>query len=238
MSTHDSEREKDYPVLDHDEYARSRPADDFWGQIKRTVNGKPVTEEQIQLIVTTIKNNLGLQEGDVLLDLACGNGALSTRLFDRCQEFVGVDLSGYLISVARQHYEIAPRYTFLEQSADSYVQSDPRPERFSKVLCYGSFSYFSAAAARTVLELLCQRFSHVNKVYIGNLPDRDKLDLFYKENRPSEAELSDHASRIGIWRSKREFEALANAAGWRTQFVAADPQFYAAHYRYDVLLSR
>lgn len=238
MSTHKPLQEKDYPVLDHDQYARGQPANDFWAQIKRTVNGKPVTEEQITLIETTIKSNLGLHAGDVLLDLACGNGALSTRLFDRCQEFVGVDLSSYLISVARQHHEIAPRYTFQEQSADDYVRAEPRPERFSKVLCYGSFSYFSDEAAQAVLQLLFQRFSHVEKIYLGNLPDRDRLDLFYKGNRPSDAELSDHASRIGIWRSKNEFAALSHAAGWQAQFVAADPQFYAAHYRYDVILTR
>lgn len=238
MSTHDSKREKDYPTLDYDQYARSRPGNDFWGQIKRTVNGKPVTDEQIQLIVRTIKTNLDLHTDDVLLDLACGNGALSTRLFDSCQEFVGVDLSGYLISVAKQHHEVAPCYTFLEQSAENYVLAEPRPQRFSKVLCYGSFAYFSTEAAQTVLQLLFQRFSHVGSVYIGNLPDRDRLDLFYKENRPSEEELSDHAARIGIWRSKDAFAALASAAGWSTQFVAADPQFYPAHYRYDVILSR
>lgn len=238
MNTDDSKPVKSYPVLDHDEYARSRPADDFWGQIKRTVNGKPVSEEQIALIVASIKSNLRLHPGDVLLDLACGNGALSTRLFDSCRAFLGVDLSGYLISVARNHHEILPHYVFLEQAADHYVLSEKRPERYSKVLCYGSFSYFSEEAARVVLQTLFKRFTKVESIYIGNLPDRDRLDFFYKEKLPGDDELADHTSRIGTWRSKDEFSALACAAGWTTRFVTASPQFYAAHYRYDVILSR
>ncbi|MGK5023548.1 class I SAM-dependent methyltransferase [Janthinobacterium sp. RB2R34] len=238
MNTDNSKPAKSYPVLDHDEYARSRPADDFWGQIKRTINGKPVTEEQISLIVTSIRSNLQLHPEDVLLDLACGNGALSTRLFDNCRAFLGVDLSAYLISVARKHHEVLPDYLFLQQAADQYVLSEAQPQRFSKVLCYGSFSYFSEDAAHTVLQTLFERFSQVQSIYIGNLPDRDRLDLFYKENRPSDAELNDHASRIGIWRSQEEFAKLASEAGWQARFINANAQFYAAHYRYDTILSR
>ncbi len=80
-----------YRKFDHDAYARSREADDFWGQIRRTVQGVPVSDDQIALIVDTIREALRLGPDDTLLDIACGNGALSQLLFGSCARYLGVD---------------------------------------------------------------------------------------------------------------------------------------------------
>lgn len=230
--------ESGYRKFDHDAHARTQAPDDFWGQIRRTVNGKPVSEEQIGLIVDTIKRHLDLRDKQVLLDLACGNGALSSRLFDACAGCLGVDMSDYLIEVAQKHFQRAPDYSFVAQGAREYVEAESRPERFSKVLCYGSFSYFPESDAKAVLQSLHDKFSNVQRVFIGNLPDRERADRFYKNGMASELELKDSQSQIGIWRTRQEFEALAAEAGWRAQFFEMPSDFYAAHYRYDVLLTR
>jgi hypothetical protein len=47
--------------------------------VRRTVGGKPVDEEQIGLIVGAIRQALACRPADVVLDLACGDGALSER---------------------------------------------------------------------------------------------------------------------------------------------------------------
>src|SRR5262245_10350175 len=52
--------------------------DDYWGQVKRTVGGQPVSQEQIDLIVAAVKRGLQLGPEDTLLDICCGNGALTT----------------------------------------------------------------------------------------------------------------------------------------------------------------
>ena len=76
-------------------------------------------------------------------DLACGNGALSHRLVEGCAALVGVDLSPYLIQIANQHFAQAPRVSFFADGAAQYLRAEATPERFTKVLCYGSFAYFS-----------------------------------------------------------------------------------------------
>ena len=63
------------------EHPKTCEPDDFWGQVMRTVNGKPVGEEQIQMIIDSVISTLEITESDVLLDLCCGNGALTDRLF-------------------------------------------------------------------------------------------------------------------------------------------------------------
>jgi SAM-dependent methyltransferase len=224
--------------FDHDAHARTRPRDDFWGQIRRTVNGTPVSEEQISLIVDAIKASLSLQKPDVLLDLACGNGALSHRLFDACAGLMGVDLSEFLISVAKENFESAPHFRFEHSDAVAYLRAETSPERFSKALCYGSFSYFSQDAARETLCLLHDKFSHIKSVFIGNLPDKDLAASFYTQAMPAAAEIADHESTIGIWRTRGEFAELARDAGWHAQVQVMPSGFWAAHYRYDVLLTR
>jgi cyclopropane fatty-acyl-phospholipid synthase-like methyltransferase len=223
--------------FDHDGYAKTRAPDDFWGQIRRTVHGIPVSDDQIKMIVDRIRHELHLTHGDSLLDIACGNGALSHFLFDSCAEYLGVDFSEYLISVAKTNFEILPNYRFLHQEATEYVRSEARPQRFRNVLCYGSFSYFSAGDAAEILRTLFEKFSNVQKVFIGNLPDKYLAAEFYKRE-PDIKELNDNTSQIGIWRTREEFMRLAYDAGWQVKFSKMPSEFYSSYYRYDALLSR
>lgn len=194
----------DYPRLDYNEHARVLARDDFWGQVKRTVQDRPVSEEQIQLIVDAMIERLRLQANDVLLDLACGNGALSVRLFDRCKGFLGVDLSGYLISVAQEYFERKPGYCFLCSDGTAYLCSEPEPERFTKVACYGAVACFSDDQLRDSLMLLNQRFTNVSRVFIGNAPDKDRAHLFYTKRQPEPGEIDDHTTAVGKWRTQRD----------------------------------
>lgn len=228
---------KTYLKLDYDEYSRTRAPNDFWGQVRRTVQGMPVSDDQIKMIVDAIRSVLDMKPDDMLLDIACGNGALSHLLFDSCSGYLGVDLSEHLISVAKKNFEALPHYQFMQQGAAEYVRSESRPERFSKMLCYGSFAYFSAADAAEVLCTLCEKFSNVQAVFIGNLPDKDRAAEFYKK-QPDIAELADCSSQIGIWRTRSEFTKLASDAGWQVKFSTMPTGFFGSYYRYDALLGR
>ncbi len=88
----------------HKEYPKTCQPHDFWSQVKRTVNGVPVGEDQVALIERAITSGLQLKQNDYLLDLCCGNGALSTRIFQRCLGGLGVDFSEYLIDVAKNNF--------------------------------------------------------------------------------------------------------------------------------------
>ena len=224
--------------FDHDAHARSKSDTDFWGQIRRTVNGQPVGDDQIEMIVHRIERQLELVPGDTLLDLACGNGALASRFFDSLAGYLGVDFSPRLINVAQKFFAQPPRVAFCINGAAEHVQEEAQPERYTKVLCYGSFSYFSAEDARRVLHRLATRFPKVSHVFIGNLPDRDRATCFYTPDRINPAELDDHESPIGIWRSAEAFIELASVLGWKARVSNMPQGYYAAHYRYDILLTR
>jgi cyclopropane fatty-acyl-phospholipid synthase-like methyltransferase len=224
--------------FDYIEYPKSLPVDDFWGQVRRTVNGKPVDESQIVMIVDAIKSGLNLDQSDKLLDIACGNGALSSRLFDCCENLHGIDFSPYLIHVAKTQFQVENKSTFLLADAASYVKTETDLSRFNKSLCYGSFSYFSEDDAHSILLNIHKKFTKIERLFIGNLPDRSKAHLFYPAGKDYSEDLRNHQSQIGIWRSQEEFCELAESTGWRIIVSNMPPAFYGSHYRYDAILYR
>lgn len=229
---------RDYPTVDYDTHARTCAPDAFWAQVKRTVHGQPVSDAQITLIIQEIKRQLDLAPQDHLLDLACGNGALSQLLTDSCASLLGVDISAYLIEVAQKHFAQPPRVSFIESDVTAYLRTETDPLRFTKAVCYGSFMYFPDDVAHASLHLLGERFTNVQTVFIGNLPDRDRVDAFYTQRQPKPGELDDPQAQIGIWRTRQTFVDMAAAAGWETTFSNMGDEFYSTHYRYDALLRR
>ena len=110
------------------EHPRTCDPEDFWGQVKRTVNSKPVSHDQIDMIVAAVCDGLALDRDDFVLDLCCGNGALTTYFFQRCAGGVGVDFSERLIEVARRHFVGKPAEEYLLQDAVEYVATCSQPE--------------------------------------------------------------------------------------------------------------
>ena len=222
----------------HKEYPKTCAPDDFWGQVKRTVKGVAVSQIQIDMIIGAIREGLRLSQEDFLLDIGCGNGALSRYFFNDCGQFFGVDFSKYLISVAKANFEKPPFYVFKEIDAVKYVDWELEADRFTKALCYGCLPYLSFMEAEYILRRLSERFSQIKTIYIGNLPDKERAHLFYEDATDLSGVLDDNTSPIGIWRSKQEMAKLVHATGWRVRFHNMPDDFYAAHYRYDAILSR
>lgn len=226
------------PMADYDQHARTCAPAAIWTQAKRTVRGEAVSEAHIGMIVEAIKQRLALDRRDVVLDLACGNGALSQRLYDSCAALLGVDISEYLISIANDRFADAPRFAYVADGAAQYLRAEANPDRFTKVLCYGSFAYFSQDDAEETLALLHNKFVNVETVFIGNLPDREHAAAFFAHRTPEPNELADPRAQIGIWRSQAEFAAMAESAGWAIEFSTMPDGFFSVHYRYDALLRR
>ncbi len=228
----------EYPKSDYKEYPKTLAPDDFWGQVRRTIYGRRITEEEVAVMVDAIRSGLDLHPEDDVLDLACGNGALSSRLYAHCRSLVGVDNSEYLIEVAHANFEDRDRSRFVLDDAAHYVESEPEPEQFTKALCYGSFSFFTAESAQAVVTGLGRRFVNVSRVFLGNLPDRDRASAFFPEGVDYAADLDDPASQAGIWRSASHLHEMAAAAGWSSRVVMMPAGFFNSHYRFDLVLER
>lgn len=218
-------------------YPKTRAADDFWGQVKRTVNGRPVSEEQITMIIDAIRHGLRLSSSDTLLDLCCGNGALSDRLFSLCQGGLGIDYSEYLIEVAHENFQKLPERKYILEDVEVYTRTTRSTEPFTKALCYGSFAYLPVDTAYGMLKNLRDRFSGIELLYVGNLPDKSQMDDFFHQDKYTHGVENDPNSLIGIWRTKVEFSEFAKDAGWNADVFHMPSKFYASRYRYDAILT-
>ena len=108
--------------------------DDYLRTMEKT------TDEQLLCEVDFIEENLSVERGGAVLDLACGTGRHAIDLARRGYEVVGVDLS--LAMLARAGEEAQERDAKL-----NFVQGDMRElafeEQFDGVYCWNtSFGYF------------------------------------------------------------------------------------------------
>jgi hypothetical protein len=85
---------------------------------------------------------------------------------------------------------------------------------------------------------LNKEYENLTKIYIGNMPDKDRAYKFYYKKIDYKNLLGNPQSSIGIWRNKEEMKKLAIECGWKIEFHQMPEEFYAAYYRYDVLLTR
>jgi cyclopropane fatty-acyl-phospholipid synthase-like methyltransferase len=222
------------PWIDYDQHARTRPKCDLWGQVRRTIHGVPVGPEQIDMIVTAIRDQLDLQPTDTLIDLGCGNGALTSRLFSYVAASHGVDLSNYMVEIA-QHRFSTSLHNFQADDAVGFTETERAPERFTKALCYGTVSYLDDDQVRKLLRNLFARFPRVSRILLGNLPDPERAADFYTDIPLPD--LLQPRSALGVWRSAQTLAALAGP-GWDLVTTNMPDRFFAAHYRYDAILVR
>lgn len=225
-------------VYEHyNEFAKTRDPGDLLGQVRRTINGTPVGADQISLIHQAISSGLDLQADDIVLDLCCGNGMLSDVVFAACRGGVGVDFGEYLVGIARANFERLPHRRYVVDDVLHFLDTEPEPERFTKTLCYSSFQYFSTAAASRMLNALRSRFVGLGRIFLGNMPDRDRLDAFAPPERRTPGIEHDPETPIGVWRTASETRSIAAEAGWRAEILNMPSRFYGAHYRFDAVLT-
>lgn len=223
-------------TLLYESHARSCDPNDFQGQVMRNPHGKSAGPEQVAMIVDAIGKGLDIGPDDVLLDLCCGNGAITDPVFARCRGGLGVDFTPYLIEVAKTNFESSPDRLYLLADALEFVETTDDTECFTKAFCYGAFQCLPESKAIGVLAALRRRFPNLQRMFIGNLPDLDRVGKFFERDIPSPEELKRYDTLFGIWRTEQEVAKLAAGCGWRTEFSNMPPGFYGAHYRFDATL--
>ncbi|KJE35266.1 hypothetical protein UF64_11550 [Thalassospira sp. HJ] len=219
-------------------HAASCNEDDFWGQVKRTVNGKPISEENIALIVEQSRNLLQLQRSDHVLDLCCGNGALTHRVFEDVEDVIGIDVSPSLIATAQKFFGSDKRIEYVVDDVLHGVKALAPDRAPSKAYMYGSLQYLPQGKVVELFKFLFDRFPELTRFMVGNVPDRQKKDAFYNSKSLSPDAGNDPASPIGVWYSKAELFEIASQCGWDVEFHQMPDGHHAHHYRYDAVLVR
>lgn len=76
-------------------------------------------------------NLIEFKEGMRILDLGCGNGALTKKIADMGAEVIGMDASRDMLEVARANY---PELTFMQEDAVKFTLQEPVDTIFSNAV--------------------------------------------------------------------------------------------------------
>lgn len=221
---------------DYIERPKDFAEDDFFEQVRRTIDGKPIDAQQLAFIHSMIDEALDVSNQDILLDLCCGNGALTSVLHNKLKGYLGVDISDYLISVANKYFAPHTTVSYLTQEMVLFVNDCKNCHTFTKALWYGAFAYFSEKDALYILKRLYTRFTSIDKIFIGSIPDLNQFESFNK-GYPA-IPVDDHTSSIGRWYNPDDLIEMINSIGWHTEKTSIPGEFYQSHYRFNVLLYR
>lgn len=221
----------------HKEYPKTVGRKEFWKQIKRTVNGKEVSQEDINQIILQIEKELKLSSEDTLLDLGCGNGALASNFNHQIKEYIGVDFSDYLIEIANEYF-LKKNSVFIKNSIQNYLDDINENDKINKILIYGCASYLSSEELKVCLSQMYNKFNKLEKIFIGNIPNLKFVKEFYKKRQILEFDEKDEKSLIGVWWSTRDFSIMVNDIGYKSKVTYMPRSFYSSYYRFDVLLEK
>ena len=229
-----------YSSFDHDAFARSKDEQDFWGQIRRTVNGQSVTEDQILIIKNAIEAAMPRFNRNGLLDIGCGNGALTYTLKDKFKYIHAIDPSEYLISIGRKYFAESSNINFFcGGTVDFLFELEDRSKKsINMILFYGSMSYISTSELSKILEFASLNLPNNEVIYFGNVPDIEKFSLFFSNFMPPDLDLQDHHSAIGKWWSKEELSYFCGKYGFKVDIIRMNQDFYGHQIRFDAKLTR
>ena len=222
----------------HKEFPKQFSKDDFWLQIKRTVDGKPVSEDDIDMIISQITSNLELEPNSHLLDIGCGNGALAARLFPYVNNYTGVDFSAYLLEVANEYFKPDSKIKYIEDDAVHFVSTYQDTKGMDKLLIYGCISYLSRLELKVFLKHVASRFMDLRTLFIGNIPDKNKAAEFFKKRNVKDYETDNKNTPIGLWWYPDELVLIANSSGFNANVLKMPDTFYGHSYRFDLILKR
>ncbi|HEU4402495.1 MAG TPA: class I SAM-dependent methyltransferase [Candidatus Polarisedimenticolia bacterium] len=213
------------------------PPGDHLRQVGKTVGGRPISEEQVDRIVTDIERGLGLEPNDVVLDLCCGNGLLTARIARRCRRVLGVDLSEPLLRVAeRDHRPDNVAYARLPALQAARLPLPPGV-RFNKVLMYEALQHFRTADLPSLLDAILALVGEGFVLFFGSVPDRALRRRFYDTPRRRLVSLARALlgrDAIGTWWERGVLRRALEDRGLEALFLEQSRELHTSHYRFDL----
>ncbi|WP_336366997.1 class I SAM-dependent methyltransferase [Marinobacter sp. C2H3] len=206
-------------------------------QVGKTVNGEPVSEAQIDLIVEQISTLLSLTPSDCVLDIGAGNGLLTRRVARRCRQVTGIERNADLVREAEAS-SAGERIAYI---CGSLMTQDWQRLAFSKVYLYEVAQHLSYSDMAAFLARLSVALPPGGRVLIGGVPNALEQWSFYGEGqrlRQYLAALADGADVMGTWFHPQFFNEVARSLGLVCRIHAQPEALYTQGYRFDCVLEK
>lgn len=213
---------------------RVRDSEDLFWQVGKTVEGKTVEKDSIELIAQQIKGALRLDSEDSVMDLGSGNGLVTTAVSQLVKSVIGVERNQELHRVA---LETCTRRNvqFLHKSIEALAVSDLRSK---KLYMYEVIQHMGYSVFPGLLEKVVRLRSDEAMLFVGGVLDEEKKwEFFNTEKRRFMLmeSLCLDSNIMGNWFHKDYFRFLGKKYGFKVTIIAQDPELYTSEYRFDCL---
>lgn len=213
--------------------------DEYLSQVGHTVNGRPISDHQFQLLLDQIRQSLDLTQSDHLLDVCCGNGLFTQRLAAEVSAVVGVDLSAPLIDIARKAHG-AENIAYFQLDAAKLGDLDGNHRGpFDKIVMYAALQHFAPSEFERVLDQMLDLAAPEATIMLGFVPDRALKWRFYDTwKRRAEHVWRTMMKRelLGTWWSREALERMCQKRGLTCRFEELPTELHAANYRFNAVL--
>ena len=207
-------------------------------------SGRRGEQYNFEKIANDVIDKVQFEKEDIVLDVCCGNAALTKFIAHACMEIHGVDHSEAMIDTARKLILKENIANLRLHLSDVMLIDKLFPENyFDKSYCYFSFQYFN----RQKREILLEKLSRVTKpngsIFIGDIPDKTKMWNFYESKGKFWREKISHAIQfkegecdLGWWIDPKEITDWCRKNKLEVSILSQDKNLPHAHYRFDVLI--
>ena len=213
---------------------------DLFTQVGRTINGKPISEEEFQRGVRHVATALALTPSDVLFEFCCGNGLVCYELAGMVRHVIGVDFTEHLIEAAGTHRQRANIQYHLGDALQP-ITPFARTARPNKYLMGFALGHFDPGGLRTVLEHILEISQHGTFLFfVTGIPDAANKWSFYNSPERRERALENERAGsvindgIGRWWTADEIISVTRELGLSAEVRPEPPGL--TNYRMDALI--
>lgn len=217
------------------EAAKSKNADPQ-SQVLRTLEKKPVSPDVWNSTVAFILDQLELQPSHNVLDLCGGNGLFAKEIAKHCNEVLVVDVCAELLENA------AGDSKNVKCKQCDIRLLDFEPKQFDRIFFYAGVQYLSHSETTRLFAKLSSWLSDEGRLYLGDIPDQEKIWNFYNTPERQSVYFENIASAkaiVGTWYEHQWLENLARHVGFRTAKTICQPddQIYS-WFRFDLVANK
>jgi len=198
---------------------------------------------KFEKIAADIIDKVQFEKDDLVLDLCCGNAALTKFIARACKEIHGVDFSEALIDSARK-LEVKENIFNLRLHLSDAMDIDKffPQDFFDKAYCYFSFQYFNKSKRELLLEKLSRITKRKGWIFLGDIPDKTRMwnfyespKKFYREKISRALQFKEGECDLGWWIDSKEIVDWCEKRGLNVSIMPQE-NLPHAHYRFDVLI--
>lgn len=218
-----------------------RTENDLLFQVGKTVHGSVIPESQFEKDIEEIKENLNLNSSDVLLDLCCGNGVVSSRLSTDVKSVFGIDFSEAFIENAKK-YSSTENITYLSIDVldTNKLKEFLNINKINKVLMNDCLTYFNPKTLNEIIKTLAE---FDIEILMTSILDKERRNNFYntfmrKWNYTIDVFFQNKKSGIGYWWKSSQIAEIGEKYGFKCRKFHHHSENHTAHYRFNMKMQR